>query len=80
MKNNDNYNDNTYTNTNIVTSYSNDIKTMYLSFNLMLFYRCFGYKIFILSISTMTFQVILYKLIFKTAFKKISGVFNHKIS
>ena len=46
MKNNDNYNDNTYINTNIDTSYSNDIKTMYLSFNLMLFYRCFGYKNF----------------------------------
>ena len=42
MKNNDNYNDNTNTNTNIDTSYSSDIKTMYLSFNLMLFYHCFG--------------------------------------
>ena len=80
MKNNDNYNDNTYINTNIDASYSNDIKTMYLSFNLMLFYRCFGYKIFILSISTMTFQVIFYKLLFKTAYKTSPGVFNHKIS
>ena len=80
MKNNDNYNDNTYNNTYIVTSYSNAIRTMYLSNNLMLMYRCFGYTIFILSIPTMTFQVILYKLIFKTAFKKISGVFNHKMS
>ena len=80
MINKDNHNDNTNTNTNIDTSYSNDIKTMYLSFNLMLFYRCFGYKIFILSISTMAFQVIFYKLIFKKAYKTSPGVFYHKIS
>lgn len=66
----DNNNDNNYTNTDIDTSYGIDVKTIFLAFNLLLFYIRIGNKSFILCISTMTFQVILNKLIFKTAYKQ----------